>query len=407
MTNPNPHPCDGFDLFTEAFGQDAPAQWAKLRQSGCPVAHTAQRGGAWLLAGYDDIFAVANDAVRWSSRAIEVSGEIPEATGGLMMPPVTSDPPEHALHRAIVEPYFTVARVAALEEVIRQEARRCAQAIAARGGGDAVQAFARPIALRALTTLLHVPLDMQERFVDWALRVIRFGPHDKAARSAAITEALADLGSLLDQRTHAPGDDVVSALASATLNGQAVSRKHKLGCLLLIVLGGADTTWSTMGASIWHLAQHPQDRARLLQEPKLLRTTAVEEFLRAFAPLSDARIAKEPVELHGRHIAEGERLVLAFAAANRDPAVFEAPDQVDIERKRNRHLAFGTGEHRCLGAPLARLEMRVAIEEWLAAMPEFELDDAQAVSWTLGQIRGPQHVHVRVQAAGPAATAPQ
>ncbi len=163
---------------------------------------------------------------------------------------------------------------------------------------------------------------LQDRFVDWAVRVIRLGPHSKEARAAAIQEALADLSVLLDERTREPGDDVVSALAHATLNGQPVSRKHKLGCLLLIVLGGADTTWSTMGASIWHLAQHPQDRARILQEPKPLRTTAVEEFLRAFAPLSDARIAKEPLELHGRHIATGERLVLAFAAANRDPAVF-------------------------------------------------------------------------------------
>lgn len=391
------HAFDGYDLLSEAFGQNATAEWARLRGSACPVAHSELRGGSWLLARYDDVLAAANDPARLSSRAIEISGEIPPPTGGLVLPPVTSDPPEHTVHRAIVDPFFTVQKLNLLEPAIREEARARAADIAQRGGGDVVQEYARPIALRALTALLRVPFERQERFVDWANRVIRFGPYDKDKRSAAINEALADLSQLLDERTREPGDDVVSALAAATVDGEPVSRKVKLGTLLLVVLGGADTTWSTMSSSLWHLAQHPADRARLIAEPKLLQTTAVEEFLRFFAPLTDARVAQEDVEFHGRCIAAGERLVLSFAAANRDPAVFDDPDRVDIERKRNRHLAFGSGPHRCLGSPLARLEMRVAIDEWLRAIPDFELATDEPIPWTLGQVRGPERVPVRVK----------
>ncbi len=390
------HPLDGYDLFSEEFGLDAPAQWAALRSSGCPVAHSELRGGSWLLSRYDDIQSVAQDPERFTSRALEVSGPVTPGTG-LLMPPLTSNAEDHPLHRAVLAPFFTPARVAGLEPFVRNEARRLVTALARRGHGDAAAEYARPLALAVLTHLLQVPRDMQDRFVDWAIRVIRVGPLDQRVRSEAIAEAIADLETLLNQRTASPGEDIVSHIAQARINGEPLSRKHKVGSLILLVLAGADTTWSTIGASVYHLGLHPADRARLLAEPALLKTSAVEELLRVYAPLSAARITDSDAELHGRCIGAGERVVLQYAAANRDPAVFDEPDTVDLARKRNRHLTFGSGIHRCLGAPLARLETRVAIEEWLAQIPDYTLVEPTAVPWTKGQIRGPERVLFKTQ----------
>ncbi|MGH8997775.1 MAG: cytochrome P450, partial [Acidimicrobiia bacterium] len=164
----------------------------------------------------------------------------------------------------------------------------------------------------------------------------------------------------------------------------------------LFLIAGADTTWSAIGASLWHLGTHPADREHLVVEPALLGT-AIEELLRVYAPVTMGRLTTAEIELCGRSIPARARVLLPFGAANRDPDVFDDPDVVRLDRRRNRHIAFGSGPHRCLGAPLARLELRVALEEWLAAMPDFELVDPAAVEWSGGQVRGPVRLDVRVR----------
>ncbi|HSW19724.1 MAG TPA: cytochrome P450 [Ramlibacter sp.] len=365
-----------------------------MRAGGCPVAHSDKWGGSWMPSRYEDIVEIARDPQRFSTRAIEVAGPIPQGDGGFFSPPLTSGPADHKAHRDLLAPYFTPARVAAFEGFVREEATRCAERIRAAGGGDAVTEFARPIALGVLSRLLAVPADMQDRFLDWAIRVIRLGGMDQPLRSAAFGDAFEDLGRLLKERSEQPGDALVSHIAQAQIDGQPLSNRHKLGTLLFVALAGADTTWSSLGGSIWHLAQHPEDRRRLIAEPELFRTTAIEELLRMFAPVTMARITSEPVELQGRSVGQGERVLMPYPAANRDPAVFEDPDTVKLDRKRNRHLAFGTGAHTCLGAPLARLEMRVGLQELLRVMPDFELMDA-TTDWTRGQVRGPERVMIR------------
>jgi cytochrome P450 len=387
---------DGYDLFGHDFVVDPQAHWTRVRASGCPIAHSDKWGGSWMLVGFDDIRNLSNDQARFSSRAIEVSGPVPPIGGGLSMPPLTTGPPDHKAHRDLLMPFFMPERIAAMEPFIRGEARRLAEGLAAKGGGDAVGDYARPIALAVLTHMLDVPSEMQAKFSGWVERMMRLGPQDQAIRKAVIEEKLAYLGTLLDERSTNPGGDVISTLATATIDGQPLSRKHKLGSLFLLALAGADTTWSAIGASLWHLGSHHADRAKLLAEPTMLRRTAMEELLRFYAPVTISRIATGDVELHGRCIAAQERVILPLPAANRDPRMFENPDAVDIERKQNRHVTFSSGIHRCLGATLARLELRVALEEWLRAMPNYEVIDPEAVAWTPGQTRGPEAVPFRV-----------
>ena len=175
------------------------------------------------------------------------------------------------------------------------------------------------------------------------------------------------------------------------LGGQKLSPDHVRGSIVLLLLAGIDTTWSAIGSSLWHLAAHPEDRRRLVAEPELM-PTAIEELLRAYAPVTMARMVAQDHDFHGCPMKTDEWVLLPFPAANRDPELFDRADEVVIDRLENRHAAFGLGIHRCLGSNLARLELRVAVEEFLGRFPEFELADPDDVGWSVGQIRGPRRL---------------
>jgi cytochrome P450 len=165
---------------------------------------------------------------------------------------------------------------------------------------------------------------------------------------------------------------------------------------MLTMIAGIDTTWSAIGSSLWHLATHDADRERLVAEPALM-DTAVEELLRAYAPVTMARLVTEDVDVGGCPMKKGDKLLLNFPAANRDPAAFERAGEVLLDRQHNRHIAFGSGIHRCAGSNLARMELRVALEEWLARVPVFHLAEGSEVLWAGGQVRGPRRVDVVFQ----------
>lgn len=293
-------------------------------------------------------------------------------------------------------PFFMPRQTATYEDFIRAEARRLAESIAAAGTGDAVSDYAQHLTLAVLTKMLGVPPGGQ--FTEWMVRMIRVGPRDQAVRAGAVREILSYLEAQLTDRAEHPagGDDLLSYLVHAEVDGVALSRKQKLGSAFLVLIAGADTTWSAIGSSLWYLASHDEDRNRILSDPKLI-DTATEEFLRAYAPVTVGRIVTSDVELHGCPVAHGQRVVLPFGAANRDPEVFDHPDEIVLDRRRNRHLTFGTGAHRCLGSNLARLELRIAVEEWLRVMPHFRLTDPDAIEWSGGQTRGPERVDIQVE----------
>jgi cytochrome P450 len=192
-----------------------------------------------------------------------------------------------------------------------------------------------------------------------------------------------------------PRDDLTSYLLKAELDGQKLAMEHVFGTMVLILVAGIDTTWSAIGAAIWHLAQNPDDLARLVAEPDLM-PVAIEEFLRFYAPVTMARLVKHDMEYQGCPMKQDDWILLGFPAANRDPVAFKDADTFIIDRAENRHVAFGLGIHRCAGSNLARLEMRVALEEFIKRYPRFELADPPAVTWAPGQIRGPRNLPIRI-----------
>jgi cytochrome P450 len=166
-----------------------------------------------------------------------------------------------------------------------------------------------------------------------------------------------------------------------------------LGVAALVLIAGVDTTWSAIGSSLWHLATHPEDRHRLATDPDAM-PLAIEELLRAYSPVTMARVVTEDVEFEGCPMKAGDKVLMNFPGANRDPAAFEDADTVVLDRQLNRHVAFGSGIHRCAGSNLARMELQVALEEWLHRIPEFRLADGAEVTWAGGQVRGPRQLPV-------------
>jgi cytochrome P450 len=176
-------------------------------------------------------------------------------------------------------------------------------------------------------------------------------------------------------------------------DGAPFKENHVLGTLRLILVAGIDTTWSNIGASVWHLAQTPTDRKRLIDEPDLI-ASAVEELLRAFSPVTMARLVAKDKEVNGCLFKQGDMVLLPFPAANRDPSKFKDANKVILDRADNRHAAFGLGIHRCIGAYLARMEMTVAIQQLLKRVPDFQL--AGETTWSQGPIRGPRGLPIAI-----------
>lgn len=382
-----------FDIFDPGYRTQPYPIWDDLRER-CPVAHTDRHGGAWMPTRYADVAAVAHDVEHFSSRQVGVTPMDPNTSAAVPdgLPPIESDPPVHTWARRLILPWFSHRRVAELEPGTRELCSSLAARVASAGGGDAAADYAQHIPVRVVARVLGVPDDMADTFVEWVRDVQEFA-HDPERRTRGANGLIGYFSALIEERTANPGDDLVSYLLQADIDGEPVPVTHVLGTAGLVLIAGIDTTWSALGSCLWHFATHPDDRHRFIADEDI-RDSAIEELLRAYSPVTMARIANDGAEIAGCPIPSGDRVLLNFAAANRDPDMFERPDEVLLDRGVNRHAAFGLGIHRCAGSNLARMELRVALEEWLAHIPDYELTDPSAVEWAGGQVRGPRTIPI-------------
>lgn len=393
-----------YDIFDPGYVAEPFPIWDELREQ-CPVARTDRWGGSWMPTRYEDVSAVAHDTTHFSSREVLVTPapEPPEddegaafrvqVGGDVAAPPITSDPPEHQWARRLILPMFAPRAVAKYEPITRELCRALIAELLPAGRGDAAVGYAQQIPVRIIAKMLGIPDSMSETFTGWVRGALELGATDDAVRQEAFREIITYLFEELGKRREQPGDDILSELLAAEVDGEPVPDFHILGTGVLILVAGIDTTWSAIGSALWHLATDPEDRRRLVAEPEIM-PLAVEELLRAYSPVTMARVVKEDVEVNGCPMKVDDRVLLSFPAANRDPDVFDDPDTVILDRTKNRHIAFGAGIHRCAGSNLARMELRVAIEEWLAAVPEFSIADDAEVTWAGGQVRGPRQLPV-------------
>ncbi len=379
-----------FDHFNLQWVEDPFPIWDELR-SRCPVAHSMRyQDGAYFPSRYDDVREIAYDSEHFSSRRVIVREKKIDIVSS---PPITSDPPEHTPARKVLLPAFTPQAVAKLEPKTRAICRELLDEIGGATDCDAATQYSQHIPVRVIAHMLGLPEADGDRFRDWIHRILEIGPTNPAVALQTLQELTHYFQGHVEARKAKRGDDLISFLLDARMDGQPLSEPHLLGTLRLILIAGIDTTWSAIGASLWHLATHPEDRRRLAREPALM-ATAIEEFLRAYAPVTMAREVVKETTVGGCTFKVGGQVLLSFPAANRDPDMFPDADKVLIDRAENRHAAFGLGRHRCLGSNLARMEMTVAVEEWLARFPEFRLADGAKVKWSEGTVRGPRRLPV-------------
>ncbi len=395
-----------YDIFDPQYVADPYGIWDELRES-CPMAHSNRWGGSWLPTRYADVYAIAHDIEKFpSGNGISVVPMVDIAPDGTNapaptapvltsgVPPISADPPLHTWTRRLVLPTMSPARVAEYEVFTRELCGRLVDDVIARGEGDAAAEYAQQIPVRVIGHILGVPESMAGTFTEWVRDVLEFA-HDPERRRRGIVGIIGYLQEAIAEREAVPTDDFISELLNSEHDGEPITRDVVMGMCALLLIAGIDTTWSSIGSTMWHLAAHPDDRRRLIAEPDLM-PTAIEEFLRAYAPVTMARRLVEDTDYNGCPIKAGERILMNFPGANRDPEVFPDADKVILDRQQNRHLAFGAGIHRCAGSNLARMELRVAVEEWLERIPEFELVDPALVTWAGGQVRGPRSIPVRI-----------
>ena len=390
-----------FNHADPAYNADAHAIWDRLRDGGCPVAHSPRYGGMWAPLTHEFVHEVAYDTEHFTSNGVIVSNARPGIAAPVgPAPPITSDPPFHQIARRLLLPPFSPKAIDPWEPDVRRLCDELLDRIGTVTPGesvvDAAVQYAQSIPVNVIARMLGFPPDDEEVFRGFVHNVIEQVDLPAEQRIANFQKLDEYIDRQITDHIANPRDDLTSYLLNAELDGHRLAYEHVRGSIVLLLIAGIDTTWSAIGASLWHLASSPDDLQRLVDDPGVIMF-AVEEFLRAYAPVTMARLVKDDYDFHGCPMKADEWVLLPFPAANRDPAFFERAGDFVIDRAENRHAAFGLGIHRCIGSNLARLEVRVAVEQFVQRFPRFEL--AGDVTWSQGQIRGPRVLPVRVLAA--------
>lgn len=393
-----------YDIFDDDYVTDPVPIWNDMREQ-CPIAHTERWGGSWMPTKHADLQALAKIVPELSSTdplvvslpddyAEEADDDIPE---GFAAPPITADPPLHGWTRKMILPTFSPKAVENYRPYTEELCHQLIDGFIAEGRCDAAEQYAQQIPPRVIAHLLGIDPEKSDDFTMWVRGVLEFGLYDPKLRIKYREIIREFLIAEVSARAVEPRDDKLSEYLAMDIPEGVDRVRVVVGLANLLLIAGIDTTWSSIGSALFHFGTHADDRQRLSADHDLF-PTAIEEMLRYYSPVTMARVAIEDVEYGDVTFAEGDKILMNFPAANHDPEVFEAPEEIRIDRERNRHIAFGSGIHRCAGSNLARLEMDVALRVWFERLPEFELADPAGVTWAGGQVRGPRNLPMRFPA---------
>jgi cytochrome P450 len=370
----------------EAYGPAVAADphpfYATLRER-CPVAGLPfGETKAYMISSHDDVtFVLRNPDIFSSDGAVEIGQERP-------LIPLEIDPPEHVKWRRLMDPYLAPKQVAPLEADIRKLVNEIIDTFVDEPQIDFHAAFSVPVPCTMFLRLLGLPHDEMDRFVRWKDNIIRPGGEEPeemlAIRRATGQEMYAYFRDEIESRRATPRDDLLSEFTHSEVDGRPLTDHEILDILYLFLIAGLDTVTASLDCIVSHLADHPDRRAALVEDPSAI-PAAVEEFLRFHTPVMGiVRKVAQPVELNGVQMQPGDHAMVMIGAANTDDAHFDEPHELRFGREDNKHYAFGGGPHRCLGSHFARLELRLALEELHKRIPDYEVPDGHRLDFSTG-----------------------
>ena len=378
-----------FDYLSKDLANTLPDTMARMREL-CPVARSEEYGGYWVVSSYEQALAVAQDWGAFSSaHGLSVS-KTPTVVRNL---PVEADPPEQRVYKRLVNPYFTPAAVARWEQPTRDLVTRLIDGFIEGGSCEFMDAFARPFpALAFFQFAVNAPAEDLEHVAYLASKSST--PNDPAARDCWLGLYTWIKDFIAARREQPPRGDVVDAAINAEIDGRPITDDEIIGTVQLLMLGGLETTAGALGLALLRFCAEPEIPALLRANPGRI-PDAIQELLRLDTSfVSVARTAMSDVELGGQQIRKGDKVLIHWASANRDGAEFPDPDAFDSRRERNRHLSFGAGPHRCVGSNLARMNMRIAVEELLRRLDDIRLEPGAEIRYHAGLTRSPLRVPI-------------
>jgi hypothetical protein len=385
-----------YDCHDPALASDIYARLDEIREKH-PVAYSTAHGGYWIISRYDDVHDIARNFDSFSNYPVG----IPHVERPGKYIPLEADPPDHTEWRHLLGPLFNPNRMNALEPKIRQMTTELIDRFIEQDTVEFISAFAHPLPSLLFLELMGWPASDEPQISKWTDDVLTAHPgaseeENMMVRMTAAMEVIRYFVELIEARKVEPADDFATFLLKSQFQGRPLENEEMINILFILMLGGLHTVRGTLGFSMLEMTRRPEIRQRLIDDPSLI-PSAVEEFLRFEAVVSTGRTVVKPFMLHDVEFQPGDRVLLSNPAACRDPREFPNPDEVVVDRDPNRHLAFSAGPHRCIGSHLARIELKVALEELLRRIPDFGLDPDNPPKLHHGQVRGFESLHLKLR----------
>ena len=346
-----------------------------------PATHTRN---SWVLTKYEDCFHVLRHQELFSSKGGTPFPRDPNDWFDLI--PIEIEPPEHRKYRAILDPIFSPKGIMKLDSDIRSLANELIDQFADRRECEYANEFSRPLPVSVFLDLMGLPLDMRDTFVAWVTSTLH--SQDPQVILGATQDILKYLKGAINEKKEKPDGGALSAIVHARPNGEPLTFKEMFGFAFFVFIAGIDTVYATLNNVFLWLAQHPERRQEIIDNPNNI-TQAVEELLRVFTVTFAGRTVTQDMEMRGTFLKKGDRVLCVLPAANFDPDIFPNPLEVNFHRPRKPNLAFAGGVHSCMGAHLARLEIKICLEEFLRRIPDFRVKDGAQMKYLPGGVIGP------------------
>lgn len=376
-----------FDLLRISGAKECPFKVMNSLRGKGPVlytpSHFSNALGAWVLTRAEDIRYVLQKPDLFSSKGVSGFSKLLGETWDMI--PLELDPPDHTKFRALLNPLLAPARIAQMQDGIRASCIELINKVVDKGGCDFVETFARQFPVRIFMQLMGLPLQDLDRILLWEDTLLH--AESMSARIEAAATIRDYLRELIAARRKEPTGDLTSFAAHATIGGVELTDDEMLGICYLLFVGGLDTVASSLGFYFKYLAEHPEQQAKLREDPSLI-PDAIEEMLRAYSVVMVSRFVTQDTEVAGVSMKKGDCIAMYSMFASMDPDDFDNPEDMDFKRSPNRHIAFSYGPHRCIGSHLARRELVIAIEEWMRLVPPFKIADDDGVCMHGGVVFG-------------------